>query len=245
MNDIQEALNLNLWPLLTVALFGLVCFFIIRLLNRMLVATTAVAPWMVNLKEKWPVLERVFWALFILGSLGALIKPNPLLGGILAILILASTWVFIKNYVSGIIIMAEGGIKVGQSIRFDSYEGKVARLNALNCDIELDDSGKETLKVPYATLASQLVIKTSPSENVVSQISLLEIEKNRDPLLVEGQIENTLINMPWLVAEEGYSIERLDNGEDHYRFRVVLHGIDKKQLKRGAEQLKAVVEAKH
>ncbi len=241
MVDIQQALNFNLWPLLTVALFGLVCYFVIRLLNRIVMANNGVAPWIISVKDKWPVLERLFWSLFALGSLGALIKPNPLVGSIIVVLVLATTWGFIRNYVAGILILTGGGIKVGQSIRFDSYEGKVVRLNALNCDIELDDTGKETLKVPYSTLASQPLIKTSPSENRVTQISILEIGENQDPLVVEEQIESTLLNMPWLVAEDGYSIERLENGDDHFRFRVVLQGIDKKQLRQGAEELKAVV----
>lgn len=243
MENIQQALSINLWPLLTAALFGLVCYFVIKLLKRVLFATSGAGALLVALKDRWPVMVRVFWALYILGTLGTLIKPNPIVGAVIAALILATTWTFIRNYVAGILVLAEGGIKVGQSIRFDSYEGKVVKLNALNCDIELDDSGKETLKVPYTILASKMVVKTSPSENVVTQISILEIDNSRDPLMVEGQIENTLINMPWLVAEEGYSIERLENTDNFYRFRVVLQGIDKKQLRRGAEELKTVLAA--
>ena len=243
MEDIQQALSLNIWPLLTVAIVGLVFYFVIRLIQRILFVTAGAGPLVSRVKDRWPVLERLFWALYVLGALGAFIRLNPVVGAIIAALILATTWGFLRNYVAGLIILAEGSIKMGQSVRFDSYEGKVVKLNVLNCDIELDDSGKEILKVPYFILASKLVVKTSPSENVVTQTSILEIDRKRDPLYVEGQIETTLINMPWLLAEEGFSIERLDNTDEHYRFRVVLQGIDKKQLRRGVEELKSTIEA--
>ncbi len=238
MEDVQPLLNFKLWPLLAVAIIGLIFYSIIKLLKRIVFASNGGAPWLGGLRDRWPVLERLFWAIFVLGFLITLISLNPLVGAIMAALMLATTWGFIRNYVAGILVLAEGAIKVGQSIRFDTYEGKVVTLNALNCDVELDDTGKETLKVPYSKLASQLLVKTSPSENIVTQTSILEVDATRDAIAVEGQIEDVLINMPWLVAEEGYSIERLENGENRLRFRVVLQGIDKKQLRRGVEQLK-------
>jgi hypothetical protein len=240
MESLQETFSLNLWPLFIIAIGGVLFFFVLRIAKRLLVVNTQNMVWVNRLAEKWPLTERIFWALFAVVCLGALLKAGVVTGAIIALVVITTSWTFIKNYIAGILVLAGGDLKIGQSLRFNSYEGKVVSLNAMSCDIELDDTGKETLKVPYTRLTSQLLIKTSPSENVVTHIFVLEPANTCNPVELEGQIEDKLVNMPWLIAQGGFTIERLENTESRFRFRIVLQGIDKKQLKRGAEELRGL-----
>ncbi len=245
MEDLQHSFSLNFWPLLIVGFGGFLLFFVLNLSRRIIKLAASTSRLNGRIQEKWPLLERLLWMLFALSSLVAFIKPNPIAGSIVSVILVATSWVFIRNFMAGILILVEAEFKVGQSIRYEGYEGKIKSLKPLNCELVLDDSGKEVVSIPNSKLSGSVLVRTSPSEHIVSISSVVSIPLHENLAKAEGKIESIILNMPWLIRDEGHAFERLDDSESFYNYKIVLHGIDKLQLREGMQHLKASLRSEY
>jgi len=88
----------------------------------------------------------------------------------------------VNNFVSGLILLWERGIRVGDWILVGAEEGFVRRINARATEIETMD--RATLIVPNATLVSGLVKNRVHSDRVGRIIIMLNVRFESDPDMV-------------------------------------------------------------
>ncbi|MCB0480172.1 MAG: mechanosensitive ion channel [Flavobacteriales bacterium] len=243
MKNIQTTLNLDYLPLLEIVLFGVALYFIFGVGKRIVLATSGNYSWHKVVHEKWQLVERLLWLLFGVSSLVVFVVPNPISGAVILGIVVAATWKFVSNYLAGLMVLLQGELKVGQSINFGSTSGKIIAFKYLNCLIELDESGSNILSVPYSILTASSILKTSPSEFVVNAMVKLEIPKPCNVIATEKRINQSLLNMPWLIQQDDSFIEKIEEGESTYLFRVVLQGLSKDQLRKAEEVLKLSLES--
>lgn len=104
----------------------------------------------------------VFVGLLLLGLLGFLSvlfgNGNVAVTGVIAASIVASFGVqdLLRNYVSGLYLLFEGNLKVGDSIQFDGVKGKVEQVRARVT--YLRGTGGDLVVVPNAELFNRVVI---------------------------------------------------------------------------------------
>lgn len=244
MQNLQTTIDLNNWPIVQVIIYGLLLYFLLQLGKRILSATTEQHSWFAIVQSNWPLVERIFWVVFSLVSVAAFIKPNPILGSILIAALAAAFWRFIRNYITGIIVLSQRDFQVGQSIRFEGYSGKIKALHSTKCEIELTDSAREILLIPYADFSHKLIIKTSPAEHLTIATTYIDFEGSTDQLFNESIISSALVNNPWIAYDDESVIQLVEETESGQRFKVTLRGIDSNHLKRAERMLKKQVTEK-
>ncbi|MCC2978281.1 DUF3772 domain-containing protein [Sphingomonas sp. PL-96] len=112
----------------------------------------------------------IIWAL---ASLGVGVERLALLLSALSVGIGFGLQAITQNFVSGLILLAERPIKIGDLIRVGADEGDVKRINVRSTEIELDDHS--TLIVPNSELITKPVLNktlTSPLGRVQIKFSV-------------------------------------------------------------------------
>lgn len=239
MDSINSYLTLNLWPLVNLLLVGIVLYLALYLGSRIVNAFSGNNSTLKRLAGKWSLINRSSWAIFLLISLGTFIKTNPIVGSVIAGVLVFSLWSFLRNFLSGLVLQYSGRYSAGQSVRIDGDEGTITAMGAFSCELTLASNTHDIMQIPYGHLTEARITQTSPSSNRVSSTMDLAIPKQRSVLEAEGKIQDQLYNNSWLLLEDQHSIELLNELENELQFRVVIHGMDARHLQKAKDQLSA------
>ena len=110
----------------------------------------------------------------------------------------------ISNFVSGLILLAERPIRVGDWIAIGDLEGDVKRINVRATEIEMTDRSK--LIVPNSDLISKVVRNVTHSGSLGRVKLVLKIADTADPDQVRGLILARLASHPEVLAEPVASV---------------------------------------
>lgn len=90
----------------------------------------------------------------------------------------------VKNFISGIILLTERPVKVGDSVGIAGIEGDIKRINVRATEIQLSD--KSTVIVPNSQLIAQNV-KNNSKDNPKGIVSIeLNFPINSDPVIIKN-----------------------------------------------------------
>lgn len=237
MESIQPYLKPNIWPLVNLMVVGFLIYLALHLGNRILLTSSGKNPALKRLAGRWSLIERSFWAFFLFLLLVALVKGNPIVGSVVAGLLVLSLWPFLRNFLSGLVLQYGGNYNLGKSILFNGIEGNITGMRAFTCELTLTSGTKDIMQIPYKQLTEARVTQTSPSASTVSSTVDLAVPKSMSALEAEMRIREILYNSAWLLQEDKHAIELLVEQESEFQFRVVFHGIDTTHLLRARDQL--------
>jgi small-conductance mechanosensitive channel len=125
-------------------------------------------------------------ALLTCAYLGLSLDKITLVASALSVGIGFGLQAIIGNFISGLILLAERPMKVGDWIAIDNYEGDVRRVNVRATEIELFDRSK--LIVPNADLISKPVRNITHAGSMGRISITLLIDNQADPAAVRGLI---------------------------------------------------------
>lgn len=237
MESVDSYITLNIWPLVNLTIAGLLLYLALSLGNRIVSASSGKNARLKKLAATWPLIERSFWAIFLLLLLGAFVKSNPIVGSAIAGILVISLWSFLRNFLSGLVLQYGRTYHLGQSIRLDGVEGTISQMGAFACELSLSQGTQDKMKIPYSQLTESRVTQTSPSANTVSGAIELTVPKSVTPLDAERRIRKALYNNAWLIKEDKHAVELLPETETEHTFRVAVNGIDTKHLLKAKAQL--------
>jgi potassium efflux system protein len=164
----QQSIELGL--VISAVIFFLVAYFLIARLTRRLQSIAVnhgrIAEAQANTLRNWlMILAGVVLALTTLHLLKIPLTVFAFFGGALAIGLGFGTQTLIKNFISGIIVLFERRIRVGDVIDVGSISGKVVEINTRSSVVRSGD-GKETLVPNSVFLESQVTNQTLSNRKV-------------------------------------------------------------------------------
>lgn len=212
----------SLRSLLILGLAGIGIWGSFRLLNQVIIPLLSRRG---NLSLSWgrisPLAEACTWTIFVFFVLYQFLRPNPIVGGGLALLIVASLWSSIRDFMTGLLIRLGGWLSPGQNIRQDEFAGQVLRLGNLGVELELENG--EILAVPYQKLAGNSVIKGNLSEQIRSHAFELHSALPAAGVNQVEAIRRGIMNLPWAVGTRPPRVELIDQHETHGHYRIILY----------------------
>jgi len=176
------------------------------------------------LVRRWlPLIESIAWAHYVGACLVAMVLPNLVIGGGIALVIIVAGWSFIRNFISGLIVRLQGNIREGQRLMLDGKQGELTRMNLSGIEITLEKG--ETLMVPYLRLLQEEVIQPNPSDKIKSRALEMIIPTAISKKEGVQLLQNAGLNLPWAVATKVPVVDFLENTPEGNRFRVVVYAI--------------------
>lgn len=127
----------------------------------------------------------------------------------------------IGNFVSGLILLAERPIKVGDWIAIGEMEGDVKRINIRATEIEMMDRSK--LIVPNSDLISKTVRNVTHSGALGRVKIVLRTEHEADPILVRELLLARLRNHPEVLGEPPPAVYLTDVRDGGLEFTAIAY----------------------
>ena len=206
----------------TISAFELLLVFAgaLALLSALRVLRTLVARWPMpsDRRERWqraePVVEAVTWLLYLVSATAWLLHEAPLLRlGVLGCLALALTvalWFWVRDYLGGLVLRAEGSVSVGDHVRVGTLDGVVRAMGARG--LELDLPRGERAVLGYRVLREATVVR--PHGEALAQSATFVVplpEAVPMPALFEA-VDRTLTLHGWVPPAEVPRLARVAGG---------------------------------
>ena len=193
------------------------------------------------LARKIILIEKSYWAIFIISLGVSAILSQPIVGLSLCLFCTAVLWKPLHNYFLGLVYLAGQTYFVGQRIRYNDHLVTIKSFNNISLEMELDNG--ESMDVPYHDFAEAIVIRSSPKSGIISQHILLKIAKPCVLVKEENQIRATLLSLPWVLPRQKIIFERISEEVSHYNLKVTVHGLDKNHLDKVASRIKSMYQS--
>lgn len=142
------------------------------------------------------------------------------------------------NYVSGFVILAERSLRIGDTVRVDSFEGKVTDINTRYTVIRAQN-GRESI-VPNEVLLTQRIENATLADARVLVSGTLLVDNATDVEALVPKLQQAMAEVPRVLSEPGpvvqlarfapeglelqvaFWIDDLDNGQGNVRSAVNL-----------------------
>jgi hypothetical protein len=241
IDEMQQLLNNGLpgygyviWTLFIGLLLGLAYGLLKRILISALGHGRRARQWRWSLD----IMERLYLPILALAVLVSILVSRPLVGVVIATILVVLLYKPMKNYVLGVIYHAGNIYSIGQRIIVRSQHGSIHSFNALSLEMELEDGSM--LDIPYDIFSNAIVVRSSPKSGVLSHSIELAISKPCDIAQVKQSIRVSLFSMPYVLPNQKITIEHLSDEEHRYLIKVIIHGLDKQQMYKVEGRLKAI-----
>lgn len=223
MNEALDIIpGITLRGLLMLALLGVAIWGVFRVMNKIIIPLLSRRG---NLSLSWqrisPLAEACTWTCYAFFVLYQFLLPNPVVGIALALLVVASLWGVIRDFMTGLLIRLGGWLSPGQNIRQDAFAGQVLRLGNLGVELELENG--EILAVPYHKLARDSVIKGNLSEQIRSHAFELYTKLPAPGVNQVEAIRRSIMNLPWAVGSRAPRVELIHQYETYAHYRIILY----------------------
>lgn len=224
----QNWFSFNTGILFKILLAGLIIYLFVQIVSRIIKAQLKSDVAQQKATSMIPISKSIIWIIFTIYSTVLILQANPITGGLIFLVLIIVSWSFIRNFVSGLVIKISGDFKLGQKVNFNNTNGTIKKLNLLSVEIEM--SNGEIMLVPYFTFSQSIVIKTSPSEKILSHTFEIELDKNDTTFNLQEFVYQKVITIPWTVPNIKPKIELTKETETKVSFKILVYAIDKKHF---------------
>jgi potassium efflux system protein len=143
-----------------------------------------------------------------------------------------------NNFVSGILLLIERPVRVGDYITVGTNEGEVTHIGMRSITVRTDD--RQELLVPNANVFSQSFINWTHRDSIVRAVVPLKINRVDDPHRVRDIILNVLKSIPEILSKPPAVVYLRRMDEALIEFQVQFY-IDMKNSSRDAMKSKALL----
>jgi potassium efflux system protein len=123
-----------------------------------------------------------------------------------------------NNFMSGILLLVERPVKVGDYVTIGTYEGEIRHIGMRSITVMTDDH--QELLVPNANVFSQSFINWTHFDNVVRTVIKLRFNRIDDPHRIKEIIEDVLRSVPKVLTKPPIEVYLKDMDEVLLKFQV-------------------------
>ncbi|MDP7111168.1 MAG: mechanosensitive ion channel [Myxococcota bacterium] len=202
---------LELMALLVIALVLLSGF---RVLRRMV----AHRPMPAERRERWrrlePVLETVAWLLYLVSAVAWLLNGHPglrlLALGLLGVGLVAAAWFVIRDYLDGLVLRAEGALRLGDRVQIGDLDGTVRRLGARSLDLEL--AGGERVVLGYRAARDAVIVRQQGLRLATAARFRVALSDGTSLAAAHRAIRRAVLLQPWVPGAAEPRLDDVDGG---------------------------------
>ncbi|MBW6497409.1 MAG: mechanosensitive ion channel [Bacteroidales bacterium] len=190
--------------LLYIVILGFALFFAMQLINRLAVIIPGESRWRNLLLRSLPLAEFVVWLTYAFWAADIVFQALPYRGivqsAMALVLMIALGWYVLRDFLSGVLLKSESGFKKGQSIKTNFVSGKISAVGYRTLMIETEKG--EKVRIPFSKLGDAIITTPVQKGQSHSHMLKLPLPEGSNPGSLTGTISKTLLNMPWIIAEE-------------------------------------------
>jgi hypothetical protein len=218
--------------LMIVVAFGLLLFFLFRLLAGLSGRLALSRNVRVQVERLFPVVEFMVWLVFLFWALFYLFEDKTyfpyMVYSLVVVLVLLFAWFVLKDIFAGLVFRSQYRHSPGQGISMHGISGKIISLGITHMKIE---SGGSIIRIPYGKLSDETVYESQDADYNRS-IFRVAVPK---PASVDESMDHirfVLFNSPWIFPRAEPVIVLSDEDEKDYFFDISLNIMDEKQRRR-------------
>ncbi|MFC5519309.1 mechanosensitive ion channel family protein [Polaromonas jejuensis] len=156
--------------------------------------------------------------LLALSSVGIDLTALSVLGGAIGVGVGFGLQKLAANYVSGFVMLAERSVRIGDSVRVDTFEGRITDINARYTVVRAA-SGRESI-VPNEMFISSRVENLTLSDTRLLQFTVVSVGYDSDVELVTRLLMDAALNQARVVRDPGPSVALTNFGADGLEFTL-------------------------
>lgn len=203
-------------------IIAIALFVLLRFTSRWLNSISASRSLHRLLLRGFPFLEFVIWLAFGLWMLNRLFTDWPyysvMVAAIAVSLVIITSWYFLRDFISGIILKTETPFEKNQLVRTTTHQGVLTKVGYRS--LELCNDKGEVVKIPYSQLTSSAINLSEKGTNLQGHETVLRI-KSKVPLHeIAGEINSSLLLLPWIAVNQDPKINIIEQSDDNYIISV-------------------------
>lgn len=224
------------YPLVVSLIAGVLLYYLFLILKVLITRGVKGDRFKLRVLAIIPLIERTTWVVFTAFLILSIVKVNPVWGTLLVGVLIASTWLLIRNYISGTLLLFNRQYKIGQFLKIMEYQGEIIDFGKTK--FTLVQAKGEKVVLPYSYLINTPLITTNRSENITNQHIVLEIEKPCDIQREKAKIFQQLVYSPWIIPGAQPFFEIKQEMASHYELHITIELMDKSHIEHVSELLK-------
>lgn len=159
-----------------------------------------------------PVLEAVVWMVYLVSATAWLLQGFPLLRllalGCLTLMLVVALWFLVRDYLGGLVLRAEGSLRVGDRVRVESMDGVVRELGVRSVVLELAHG--ERVVLGYRAVREAVVVRQQA--RLLARPSRFVVEVPADAPLAAAfrAVHRAVLLQPWVPPAATPLLDRVD-----------------------------------
>lgn len=166
----------------------------------------------------------VLSVLFSIAVMGGSLQGIALIAGGLSIGAGLGLQNIINNFVSGLILLFERPIKIGDIVNINGYEGTVRQINMRSTQVELWN--RANVIIPNADILSQSVVNMTYKNRLARADIVIDVDWDSDPMRVEQLLLDIARGVGNVAAHPEPFVIFSDIAEGRLRFQVSCYTAD-------------------
>jgi small-conductance mechanosensitive channel len=150
--------------------------------------------------------------LLALSAVGIDLTALGVLGGALGVGLGFGLQKIAANYVSGFVILAERSLRIGDMVKVDQFQGRIADIRTRYTVLRAGN-GREAI-VPNEMLITQRVENSSLADNKVQQQLSVPVAFGSDVRALQARLQSALAAVPGVQAQPAVAVLLQDIGPD-------------------------------
>jgi len=217
----QSSYDLSFWSIFWLVLLAITLYigfyvvheFVIKLIQNRKARSSA--------KRYFPIITSFIWLIYFIRVGYIFIKPYPLVGIGVVLILLLGFWRFIKDFIAGLVFRVQDNYRTNQRIQLKNNAGVIVEL--LNTHVKLEADDGELIFVPYSEFANQIVHKPSTQERLKQFSFKLDVGTDVDI----DKLNRIALSCPWIVTDR---MPRIVHNEDDKELIISGYTLDLKYI---------------
>ncbi len=235
--------DISNFPIISFVILVLVVFAILKLIKRLVPRLLYRNSYKSIFNRAYSVFELIVWMIFLIGVIPLFLHKSFFfgltLGFIALILILLISWYAGRDFVSGFIIRANTGFKIGANIEVEGCSGRIEKFYKRNFKL-INDKGEKII-IPYSKYLGKTITFLPDVKDRISSLLQIEIASDKSSNIILEEIKYFIMTHPKALINSEPSITINDYINGVYKLEINLAARDTISL----AELKADIRSKY
>lgn len=206
-------------------------FFLLRILDWILVSGLTVRRYSNALRRIFPLLEFVTWTIFVIYLLINVLDDQlfyeTAIVVVIAVILIFFSWFFLRDIIAGVIIKSEHKLEINRKIKIKEFEGRIYKAGYLSVELKTDSG--EFIKIPFSKLISEVIIWPENEKDLFyKHIFEIKIQNSKNIHQYDyiKEIRQELLNSPWIVSSREPLIKYARSEDNHYYYIIEIFALN-------------------
>ncbi|PCH98173.1 MAG: hypothetical protein COB85_02010 [Bacteroidetes bacterium] len=174
--------------------------------------------------------KTIAWLIFGFWSIELIALKDPwytrIFAMVLIITIIGISWTIVRDLITGLLTKMDGSYMVNGWIRVKDIEGKIKSFGFRSLEIETEKG--ETVNIAYHLLNQEMIVRSQPTESVMSCSFEIEVPKTKPFNEYQKIIRIEVLNSHWVSLKREPKIKLLGEENGSLLLQVTAYTLDER-----------------